>query len=509
MSFLKSLIRPALLVTAGGLMGWLHAPHNIYLIMLLSVPVLLWQLEGRNGLRAFISGWQFGFGYYLFGTYWIASALFVDIAQFWWALPLAVAGLPVAAAIYLGLACWLTQKLGHNQPFKRALLLAVLWASADWLRGHLFTGFSFLLPAYLWNDAGMVRDLAALLGAYGLSLWTLLLSALPYVLWRSQSLRGKLACAGMAALLLAGAAAWSGFYQAQSETNNGQLSVRVVQPNIAQTLKMDGTARSEMLAKTLHYSDQVSHIQSFTPQLVIWPESALPYLLDANPAVAKLVTEKLPKDSYLLTGITRRFIDSSGTRYGFANSLIALDATGTVKASYDKAHLVPFGEYIPLRNILPFDPVAGGVDFTAGPGPRTLQLDRVAGFSPLICYESVFPAAVANKIAPPSWLLNISNDGWYGLTHGPYQLLQMARLRAVEEGIPMVRAANTGISAIISARGEIVAELPLGQASALDYSINLTQIATLYKKYRDMPFFVLTMFLFVAIILWKKPTPVG
>lgn len=505
MSFLHSMIRPALLVTAGGLMGWLHAPHNIYLIMLLSVPLLLWQLEGRSGLRAFISGWQFGFGYYLFGVYWIASALFVDIAQFWWALPLAVAGLPVAAAIYLGLACWLTQKLGQNQPLKRAVLLAVLWAGADWLRGHLFTGFSFLLPAYLWNDAPMVRDLAALLGAYGVGLWALLLCALPYALWRSPSLRGKLVSLGLALLLLLGAGGWSALYRASPEKNNGPLAVQVVQPNIAQNLKMDRAARSQMLAKTL----QLTNNSVSTPQLIIWPESALPYLLDANPEIVQQVAAKLPANSYLLTGITRRFIDKSGQRYGFANSLVALNHHGHIAATYDKAHLVPFGEYIPFRAILPFDPVAGGIDFTAGPGPRTLQLDKVASFSPLICYESVFPAAVANKITPPQWLLNISNDGWYGLTHGPYQLLEMSRLRAVEEGIPMVRAANTGISAIISARGEMLATLPLGQSGVLDYPVNLTEISTPYKKYGDMPFFVLITFLCATIILWKKPTPVG
>lgn len=505
MSFLHSMIRPALLVTAGGLMGWLHAPHNIYPVMLLSVPLLLWQLEGRTGLRAFISGWQFGFGYYLFGTYWIASALFVDIAQFWWALPLAVAGLPIAAAIYLGLVCWLTQKLGHNQPFKRALLLAVLWAGADWLRGHLFTGFSFLLPAYLWNDVPLVRDLAALLGAYGLGLWALLLCAVPYALWRSPSLRGKLVSLGLALLLLLGAGGWSALYRASPEKNNGPLAVQVVQPNIAQNLKMDRAARSQMLAKTL----QLTNNSVSTPQLIIWPESALPYLLDANPEIVQQVAAKLPANSYLLTGITRRFIDKSGQRYGFANSLVALNHHGHIAATYDKAHLVPFGEYIPFRAILPFDPVAGGIDFTAGPGPRTLQLDKVASFSPLICYESVFPAAVANKITPPQWLLNISNDGWYGLTHGPYQLLEMSRLRAVEEGIPMVRAANTGISAIISARGEMLATLPLGQAGVLDYPVNLTEISTPYKKYGDMPFFVLITFLLATIILWKKPTPVG
>lgn len=505
MSFLRSMIRPALLVTAGGLMGWLHAPHNIYLIMLLSVPLLLWQLEGRSGLRAFISGWQFGFGYYLFGVYWIASALFVDIAQFWWALPLAVAGLPVAAAIYLGLACWLVQKLGQNQPLKRAVLLAVLWAGADWLRGHLFTGFSFLLPAYLWNDAPMVRDLAALLGAYGVGLWALLLCALPYALWRSPSLRGKLLSLALTLLLLLGAGGWSALYRASPEQNNGPLAVQVVQPNIAQDLKMDRTARSEMLAKTLQLTNNSASI----PQLIIWPESALPYLLDANPDVVQQVAAKLPENSYLLTGITRRFIDNSGQRYGFANSLVALNHHGQIAATYDKAHLVPFGEYIPFRSILPFDPVAGGIDFTAGPGPRTLQLDNVPSFSPLICYESVFPAAVANKITRPHWLLNISNDGWYGLTHGPYQLLEMSRLRAVEEGIPMVRAANTGISAIISARGEMLTTLPLGQAGMLDYRLNLTEISTPYKKYGDMPFFVLITFLFATIILWKKPMPVG
>lgn len=486
-------MRPALtralaLFALGGVCGWLQGPLNAWWATFFAFPALLYFLEGTQGWAAFRRGWLFAFSYFVFGLYWISVALFVDIQQFWWALPLAITGLPLVLALFVGVAIVLTERFGRD-ALGRVLLFSIFWVGAEWLRGHVFTGFPWLLLGGMWVDVDAVRPLAALGGAYGLSFWAVLVATLPYVLWRGAGRAEKGWAGGLLAFLIILAFGWSAVYTRLPVTDRGQLAVRVVQPNIPQTMKMNPAFRADMVGKAL----ALSKTGTGQPQAIIWPESALPFLLEQSPDIRKAVGTALPEGALLITGTTRRTDSPTGEPLAFHNSLSVLDGAGALLATYDKAHLVPFGEYIPFREWLPFDPIAGGIDFAPGPGPRTLRVGTLPSFSPLICYESIFPESALDLNDLPDFLVVVTNDGWYGLSHGPYQHLDIARIRAVETGLPVVRAANTGISAVIDASGAVLAHLPLGEEGALDYTLQVAHRVAPAKKYGDM-------FVFLACI---------
>jgi apolipoprotein N-acyltransferase len=463
----SSTFRTAVLLSLGGLTGWGHAPLNWWWIPFLSFPALLYILKPLSGWAAFRATWVFCFGYFLFGLYWIAHALFVDIGQFWWALPLAAAGLPMVLASFQAVAGVVAQR---HDGLPRLLVFAAVWGAMEWVRGHIFTGFPWLLLGQLWVDVAPARQLAALGGAYFLSLWAVVLAVLPAA---EKGQRLNAALAGSLLFLLAG-----GFAHMPLARSSGEaLTLRLVQPNIPQTLKIDPESRAASLAQLIEltkYPDQ--------PTVTIWPETAVLYRIAERDDVRALVSSGLGPGHILLTGAPRQ----EGGEY--FNSLLAVNDGAEILGHYDKAHLVPFGEYIPFRSILPFDPVAGGTDFSAGSGSRTLDIAGVPGFSPLICYEGIFPGAVAEDNNPPRWLLNITNDGWYGLTHGPYQHFEIARLRAMEEGVPLVRVANTGISGVVDAQGNVVASLPLGTQGVLDVTVRLDSVQTIYRMAGDWLF---------------------
>jgi len=478
--------RAGLVLALGGLLGWFHAPYNYWPLGFVCFPLFLWILSPLRGWAAFRAGWLFGFGYFLFGLYWIAHALFVDIVQFWWALPLAVAGLPMVLALYVALVAVLTQRWARP-GLRQALLFALLWSIAEWLRGHLFTGFPWLLYGYVWNDVAVVRQLAALLGVYGLSFVAVLLACLP-VAWSIVSQRRVMGATAL--VLVALVWGWGLYWQSVPATPGPQLTLRLVQPNIEQTLKLDPAAREEQLIRLLTHTAVPGKVDA-----VIWPESAVPYRLTTRPDIRARIAANLPAGSVLLTGVVRDDGDK------FYNSLIAMDGQGQVLGAYDKAHLVPFGEYIPFRQWLPFDPIAGAGEFSAGPGPQSLSFRSLPKVSPLICYEVIFPGAVSVVTDRPDWLLNITNDAWYGLTHGPYQHLQIARLRAVEEGRVLVRSANSGISAIIRPDGQVQSSLPLGIGGVLDSDIQLEQKAAPFASYGSAGVVLLWLLTGVAFFL--------
>lgn len=465
----------ALLLAAGGLMGWGQAPLNWWWSPFLSFPVLMLCLGACSGRAAFWRGFLFSFGYFLFGLYWIAHALFVDIQQFWWVLPFAVAGLPLVLALFHASGIWAAQKWGGT-GLCRGLFFAACWSSAELLRGHLFTGFPWLLTGYLWVDVAPVRAMAAVIGTYGLSLWTLLLVALLPL--GALPRRALLLRAQLAMLLFLPLVA----LPVQPDQLTGQsIIVRLVQPNMAQAIKLDPVAREANFGAILEQTRLPGKVD-----LVIWPETAVPYRLSDRADIRQYIASNLPENAVLLTGAVRR----DGQQ--FFNSVQAMNRQGELIGAYDKSHLVPFGEYIPFHKYLPFDPVAGGVDFTAGSGARTLRLADLPSFSPLICYESIFPSRVVDENDRPDMLINVTNDGWYGVTHGPFQHFAIARMRAVEEGLPLLRVANTGITAAVDSHGRVEALLPFAQKGVLDFNLKLIHAnQTVYAIYHDFPLFLL------------------
>jgi apolipoprotein N-acyltransferase len=484
-------------------------------LLLLAVPGLLWLLDGVTSRRAaFALGWWFGFSHFVFGLYWISFALLVDIGRFWWLMPVAVAGLPAVLAVYLGLvtlAVWSLPVRG----LARVVAFAVAWTVAEWLRGHLFTGFPWLLAGYTWVGVLPVLQAVAVTGIYGLSLLTILVAGLPALSgWPEvsrQRARGALA-AGL--LLFVGLAAAGGWRLAGAGHDTvPDVRLRLVQADIAQTTKWAPEVREANFQR--HLALSVAPPQdpgAAPPTVVIWAETAIPFFLAQDPRHRYAAATVVPRGGLLLAGAPRAaLLPDQSVQYW--NSLLVVDEAGRLLASYDKFHLVPFGEYVPGRNLLPsWLPIAsiaaGGSDFSAGPGPQTLHLPGLPPVSPLICYEAIFPGAVVDAGDRPHWLLNLTNDGWYGLSAGPHQHFAIALTRAVEEGMPLVRVANTGISGVVDAYGRVTASLGLGRAGFVDAALPVALSGpTLYGRFGDAMLGLLLLGCVIVVILFRQSPP--
>ena len=499
-------------------------PFNVVIFLFASYVVLVWLIDGvclaasdteggigvgakRRAAAAFRVGWLFGFGQFLAGLYWISNALLVDAQAFGWAVPIAAvllpAGLSFFPALGLAVAGWF-----WSPGSGRVFLLAACWVVAEWLRGHVLTGFPWNLIGYAWVDNDGMRQSAALFGIYGLSLVTVLLAAVPAVLtrgaWRTWSVRAFVgAIVGAVCVLWVWGSARVGPFP--GKTHPG-IQLRVVQPNIDQHLKWRYDRREHNLERHLRLSSgpgasAVSHL--------VWPEAATPYYLGRDSGARRRISQVLEANQLLLAGSLRAETGPDGS-VKFWNGFHGIDGAGTVVATYDKSHLVPFGEYLPIRSVLSrlgLDQIAHGLgDYSAGSGRKTLEIPRTPPFSPLICYEVIFPGDVAKQSPRPSWLLNLTNDAWYGLSTGPYQHLAMARMRAVEEGLPLVRSANTGVSAIVDPYGRLIARLGLGEAGVIDGPLPLgLESKPIFVRWRDAGFAgLLLIFLLVGRVFRHK-----
>jgi len=357
---------------------------------------LVWLADGAAAARrrvrtAFWLGWWFGLGFFTAGLYWIAAALLVDLAQFWWLVPFAVLGLPAFFGLFTGAVIALYAASGAV-GIARPLVLATLWTAAEFVRGHLLTGFPWNLIGSTWSDVGPVLQAAAVVGIYGLSWLTVAWAALPAVLaapaamgWRPA--RGAVAATGIGlALLIAVAAAGAARLAGAPDPTSPQATVadvrlRLVQPNIEQSLKWRDSERAQIF-RTLLALSQAPASPGGPPTAIIWPEAATPFLFEQSPEARAAAAAAVPADGLLITGTPRATPrPGGGTQYW--NGLIALDHADQVRGSYDKFHLVPFGEYVPLSQVLPIGRIAtgGGDGFSAGPGPRTLRLPGLPAVS--------------------------------------------------------------------------------------------------------------------------------
>jgi apolipoprotein N-acyltransferase len=468
-------------------------PYNIVPLLLISFTGLVWLLDGAPGWRrAAGDGWLFGFGFLTPNYYWIAYSMTVDLAHFWWMIPVSALGLPAGMAIFPAVGTGLYRLL-RRRGLWRIALFAACWSLGEYLRGHVpWGGFPWVLIGYAWSsDATVALDLlqsTSLFGIYGLGCLTVLLAALPArlgdpALPGQGRLRPYLPLAAGAALLLAGIL-WGADRMANGITGDVPgVTLRIVQTDVPN--KDDGSDGPEHLDHTLQQAERAG-ADAVTAQ--VWPESSVVDLLNREPALARMIGSHAPPGGYVLTGASLgRLIDTVPHYY---NSLAVVSPEGQIEASYFKAHLVPFGEYIPMRWLLEFIPaVAGrGGGWSTGPGPQTLHLPGLPPVAPIICYEAIFPHAVIDESDRPAWLLNDTNDSWFGRSIGPYQHFALARVRAVEEGLPLVRTANGGISGIVDAYGRRVVTVPLGQESALDAKLpQALATDTPYGKLGDLP----------------------
>ncbi len=481
----------------GALLTLTLPPFGLFPLALASVCGFIWLAQGApSSWKALWTGWAYGAGFFITGLYWISVALFVDIASFGWVLPLSlIVGPCLLALLTYALIPVIAHRFRHD-PLLHALVFITAWAAIEWIRGHALTGFPWNLPGYMWHHVLPVMQTASLVGIYGLTLLTLLWAALP-ALWSCTRMRY-----GLLALFIA-ALAWGGLRLAFNPTQTtGAPVVRIVQGNVAQTMKWDEDAQWRNLEKHAHLSDK-----NTPADVVIWPETALTSDPVLFPEIGRYVAQNMPRDSIGIFG-SLRITNASQPQPDYHNGVYVMDSNGAVLGAYDKFHLVPFGEYIPYRNILQVTPIAAGIskigDFTAGPGPRTLNGEgKVPPFSPLICYEVIFPAHVTDRHNRPAWLVNVTNDAWYGRSSGPYQHLEITRMRAVEEGLPLARAANTGISAMIDPLGRITARLALNETGAITTPLPAPLPPTLYARLGDAPFALMLLGCLAAII-WRK-----
>jgi apolipoprotein N-acyltransferase len=463
--------RPGLAAFGLGALSVLALPPlTIVPFLLLTVPGLLLLLDAApTRRRAACLGFWFGFGNYLFGLYWITEAILVKAAEFWWLVPIAVPGVALILAPFTAAAC-LVASLARP-GWRRALVLAGAWALADLARQYALTGFPWNPWGSVWELPGWAGNVliqpAAWVGMPGLTFATVLLAATPALGRRAMA-------AGLVVLLL-----WigGGALRLRGPAPKPQgVSVVLVQGDVAEGAKMDQSMAMAILERYLRLTREgvaraVAQPPPGAPRkiVVVWPESAYPFLLQADAEGRALIMQAAQPAVAGLIGSVR-FTTPDGLFHSSTdrprNSLIALAPGGRITGIYDKWHLVPGGEYQPSWLPLPVQLVPGG-GFVPGPGPATLHLPDLPPVGPLICYEAIFPGEVVDEADRPDWMVNITNDAWFGDSSGPRQHLAAARMRAVEEGLPLMRAANTGISAGFDADGRELARLGLERMGSL------------------------------------------
>jgi len=468
----------------------------LYFLPLLWVafPVFLWLLNGTRSVRAAaVDGWWFGFGFFLAGLHWISFSLLVDGDKFAWMIPFALILIPAVLALFAAAAAALSRLGPAGLP--RLIALAAAWVVLEWARAYLFTGFPWNPIAVVWAiDAAPLQALSWF-GGYGLGFLTLLAALAPAALGFSQTrarlIPPVLAIVFVAILWGAGAAR----LPAGPAPVVDDVRLRIVQPNIPQHLKWKRDLRERHLAALLRLS---RHPPDARPTHVIWPETAVPFLVSRDEQMRRIIATAAPPGGLLLTGSLRA--TPAGQRpFRLWNSFHAIDPRGTIRATYDKYHLVPFGEYVPLRGLFGISKITEGrTDFTAGPPPRAIELPGLPPVVPQICYEIIFPGEAASA-ARPGWIVNITNDAWFGDSAGPRQHFALARMRAAELGLPVARAANTGISAMIDPWGRIVSRLDIGVRGNLDVGLPEALPPTIYSRIGEIPMVTLAFLVLAGL----------
>jgi apolipoprotein N-acyltransferase len=485
--------RSALCLAAGLVSACGFAPLDLWPLTLIGMAVLMWSVADAPRLRSALSrGWWFGLGQFVLGLNWIATAFTYQANMPAWLGWIAVLLLSLYLAIFPAATAGLAWRWGRRTTLRFVLIFAAAWIVTEYLRGVLFTGFP-------WNPLGasLLRTpaslFATLVGTYGLSGLAVLIAGILLLLVRHEWRAG----AGLAAAVVA----MTGIALLADPLPDGPpgAAVRVVQPGISQDTKhAEG------------YGPQLTRLQAAAgsvqgpSRLQLWPEDSIPYLLDEEPAAAALIGGWARPGDIILSGGAKFERDARGQPLGARNAVWIVDHDGRLLARYDKAHLVPFGEYLPWRSVM--EPlglarvVPGDLDFWEGPGPQTVD---VAGFGKVglqICYEIVFSGHVVDEANRPDFIFNPSNDAWFG-SWGPPQHLAQARLRAIEEGLPVIRATPTGVSALIDAHGSLVQSIPLGEAGVIDANVPRPALPTLFSRVGNwMPFLFALLLIGAALI---------
>ncbi len=484
--------RLALTAAFGGLAALAFEPFRLFPLLLLSYAAMVLLLDGaaagrRRFRAAFGIGWAYGFGFFVIGLHWIGYAFLVDAEAHAWQMPFAVILLPSALGLFFGVAgmvCMLRWRPG----LQRVFLFALVFGAVEWLRGHILTGFPWNLPAYGWGASPAVLQTASVFGAYGLSLLTILLGASFAMLAAGHERRLRLMPAAMSIFFLALWANGTVRLMTATYATIPGVHLRIVQPATPQSEKY---VQQYMVRNWRRLVDLSNAPAAVKPTHIIWPEAAPPFVLARAPEALAEIAALTGDSAVLLTGEVR--IDEGGPRTRFYNSFAMFGPQGKLLAESDKFHLVPFGEYLPFEDALRsvgLTEIAANTGFSSGERARTFSVPGAPPVGPLICYEVIFPQAVTGD-PRPSWLVNMTDDSWFGPNAGPMQHLMIARVRAIEEGLPIIRAANSGISVIVDGYGRERGRLDLGLRGVVDGDLPVALPATPFARFGNLVTFAL------------------
>ncbi len=508
------------------------APIHFFPAIIIPLTVSVWLLDGllpvKNLQNRFIQidpvaikeaaviGWCLGFGYFVAGLWWLGAAFLVEAEEFAWALPFGVVGLPAVLACFTALG-FVFARLFWSEGATRLFALSFTLGLSEWLRGFLFTGFP-------WNTFGMalggnlvLAQITSLVGLHGLAFIAVFVFASPAVLYDRMpkgrtSLAFVSACGLFVAITLFGALRlW-----AAPEEFHPAARIRIMQPNTLQDDKFNVANKDSILS---HYIALSGRKSSFAPNgladitHLIWPESPFPFILSRDPESLSRIAQSLGPTT-LITGSARA--ETLGSAYrgeirsvSYFNAIQVINSSASIIDTYDKVHLVPFGEYLPWSNFLEkmgirqFVHIPGG--FEPGVTRKLLRIPDLPQAFPLVCYEAIFPESLSSDLrGDAGFIVNVTNDGWFGPTFGPYQHLAQARLRSIESGLPFFRAANTGISAVIDSYGRIVDQLALGAEGVLDARLPVAITPPLAIRYPFLAPFSVTLVTLGLLIATRR-----
>ena len=469
---------------AGGLASFSQAPFDFFAVCLISFPVLVWLLDGaaadassgrlRRFAAPFATGWWFGFGYFVGGLWWVGNAMLTDFERYAWALPIAVLLLPAILATFYGFAAALARPF-WSDGLGRIAALAAAFGVAEWLRAMLFSGFPWNAVGYAAMPTPMLMQSVGIVGMTGMNTLAVFAFALPALLAGQRNVRTGVALIVILTALHTG----FGFVRMSLPAEGDEtLETRIVQPSIDQSEKWNTAVRDRIFRTFLDLSAGEAQQGAARPALILWPETSVPFILQDRPDALSAIGELVRDDQVLLTGAVRiegKNAAAPDTR--FYNSVVGINSAGVMFDAVDKVHLVPLGEFVPLEALLSRLGITKLVElpggFSRGSSRHAIQVADGVSAVPYICYEVIFPGIAVRETQDATMIVNVTNDGWFGRSPGPYQHLRQAQLRAVEAGRPLVRAANNGLSAVIDSRGRLVDALALDAVGTLDVAVPL------------------------------------
>ena len=463
------------------------APTNFWPAIFIGLSGLFYYTNKTVSPRkAFITGLLFSLGYFGFSLSWIGNALLVEDNPYWWAYPIAVSGLPVILSLFTGLALYIHKKLSSPEmSYATFISFCTAIFISEFARGHLFTGFPWNLYGYTWVNIPSITQIVALSDIYLLTLLTIFWATSPAFIIMVKSKQRYVTTVLVILSITTCAAYGVNRIKQYTSLQQGKIEIIVVQPNIKQSEKWKIENRANNFLSFIDMSKAQNNLSQNQndAHYIIWPETAISQDLMNTPWVKeeiKQVLKSYKKPAYIMTGALRYNKETKA----YYNSIITYDNNAEITQTYDKSHLVPFGEYMPLENIFDIAPIVGFNGFKKGAGEIQWKTTENITITPLICYEAIFPKPPLNNQS--DMIINVTNDGWYGKSAGPYQHLVQTQFRAIEAGTPFVRSANTGISAIITPLGRIKTSIPLLQKGTITANLPKPLDNSLRSNYTNL-----------------------